>query len=125
FALERLPQACGRSEDRQVQARQRLSGRAWITVRRERTDSAMKKTVVYILSTPYAGSHFLSLQLGSHSKTMHVGELKILRKGPPKENQRECRFELGEVFQGIGPENIDQVYDIIFSRIDPGIEALI
>jgi hypothetical protein len=85
----------------------------------------MKKTVVYILSTPYAGSHFLSLQLGSHTKAMHLGELKILRKGPPKEDQRECRFELGEVFQGIGPENIDQVYDIIFSRIDSNIEALI
>ena len=56
---------------------------------------------------------------------MHLGEIKILRKGPPDENQRECRFELGEIFRGIEPHNINQVYDIIFSRIDPGIEALI
>src|SRR5437773_1174114 len=56
---------------------------------------------------------------------MHLGEVKILRKGSPDPKQRECRFEVGHVFAGIGPDNIDQVYDIIFSRIDPRIEALV
>jgi len=34
-------------------------------------------------------------------------------------------FRTGQGSSGIGPGNIDRVYDIIFSRIDPGIEALI
>lgn len=85
----------------------------------------MKKTVVFILSTPYAGSHFCSLLLGSNSKAMHLGEIKILRKGSPDPKQRECYFKLGDALQDIGPDNIDELYDLIFSRVDPHIEALI
>lgn len=40
----------------------------------------MKKTVLFILSTNFSGSHFLSLLLGSHSKAAHVGEVKNLAK---------------------------------------------
>ncbi len=35
----------------------------------------MPRQIVYILSTNYAGSHFLALQLGSHSHCVSVGEL--------------------------------------------------
>jgi len=85
----------------------------------------VKKTVVFILSTPYAGSHFCSLLLGSNSKAMHLGEIKILRKGPPDPNQRECFFKVGGPMETIGPHNIDQVFDIIFSAVDPKTEVLI
>jgi hypothetical protein len=85
----------------------------------------VKKTVVFILSTPYAGSHFLSLLLGSNTRAKHIGEIKMLRKGRPSETQRECYFQFGEALEGIGPDNIEQIYDLIFARLDPKIEALI
>lgn len=39
-----------------------------------------KKQIVYILSTNYAGSHFLALMLASHSRCASVGEVHQLRK---------------------------------------------
>jgi hypothetical protein len=88
----------------------------------------MKHTIVYILSTDFAGSHFLSLMLGSNSKAMHLGEVKHLAKPNVRmrwvcyvcEQKGEC-----EIMKGIGPDNIEQIYDIIFSRIDPGKTTLI
>lgn len=41
----------------------------------------MQKTIVTILSTNYAGSHFLSLLLGSHSRACHIGELRRIVEG--------------------------------------------
>ncbi len=41
----------------------------------------MQKTIVTILSTNYAGSHFLSLLLGSHSRACHIGELRRVVEG--------------------------------------------
>ena len=41
----------------------------------------MQKTIVTILSTNYAGSHFLSLLLGSHSRACHLGELRRVVEG--------------------------------------------
>jgi hypothetical protein len=88
----------------------------------------MKRTVVYVLSTDFAGSHFLSLMLGSNSKAMHLGEVKHLNKPGVRmrwvcyvcEKRGEC-----EIMRGIGPDNIDQIYDIIFSRVDSGKTTLI
>ncbi|MFZ5655115.1 MAG: hypothetical protein ACOY42_12065 [Pseudomonadota bacterium] len=40
----------------------------------------MNRGVVYILSSNFSGSHFLSLMLGSHSRFVHLGELKNLVK---------------------------------------------
>jgi hypothetical protein len=84
----------------------------------------MKKTIIHILSTNFAGSHYLSLLLGSHSKTMHVGELFQLKreKGMILD---EVYFTSSPVLEGIGPHNIRDVYEIIFSRIDPHIEAIV
>ncbi|MBU0679033.1 MAG: sulfotransferase [Verrucomicrobia bacterium] len=88
----------------------------------------MKKTIVYILSTNYAGSHFLSLMLGSNTKSVHVGELKYLRKQQPKDRRAVCPvcedIEKCPLAEGIYPENIDQVYDIIWPRF-PGAEVLV
>src|SRR2546428_11097791 len=39
----------------------------------------LKRTIIYILSTNYAGSHYLSLLLGSNSRSIHLGEIKRLR----------------------------------------------
>lgn len=40
----------------------------------------MSEGVVYILSSNFSGSHFLSLMLGSHSRFVHLGEFKNLLK---------------------------------------------
>lgn len=85
----------------------------------------MRKSVAYILSTNYAGSHYLSLLLGSNSRAMHIGEVCQLRRPVGEENLRECDLNRGSVLADIGPDNIDRIYDIIFSRVDPGIEVLI
>lgn len=50
----------------------------------------MQKTIVTILSTNYAGSHFLSLLLGSQSKACHVGELRRVVEG--RGRAREVSF---------------------------------
>jgi hypothetical protein len=85
----------------------------------------MRKTIVYILSTPYAGSHYLSLLLGSNSRAIHVGELSRLQKTHSETRARECTLNRGHILEGIGRENINEAYDLIFSRIDSTIEALV
>lgn len=85
----------------------------------------MRKTVAFILSTPYAGSHYLSLLMGSNSRAIHGGELKQLRHETAKKETKECLFNRGKILEGIGAENCDRVHDIIFSRIDPGFQVLV
>lgn len=86
----------------------------------------MKQTVVYILSTPFAGSHFLSLMLGSNTRTRHVGEVNLLARGQTTERtMAECNLNRGSVLEGIGPDNIADVYKIIFSRLPGGVTTLI
>jgi hypothetical protein len=86
----------------------------------------VRKTVAYILSTPYAGSHYLSLLLGSNSRAAHAGELNLVRKEKAKKKEsRECVVYGEEVLEGIGAENCDRVHEIIFSRLDPGIQVLV
>lgn len=81
----------------------------------------MKKTIVYILSTNYAGSHFASLLLGSNTRALHIGEVKRLRKPAFKTKKQPCTICSNKpcpVMHGITPENIDDVYKTIFSNID-------
>jgi hypothetical protein len=85
----------------------------------------MRKTVAYVLSTPYAGSHYLSLMMGSNSRAIHVGELNLVRKEKAKKESRECIVNGIEILEGINAENCDRIHDIIFSRIDPGIQVLV
>lgn len=86
----------------------------------------MNKTVVFILSTNFAGSHFLSLLLGSHSRSQHVGELFQLVRPPRKiQDSRQVYLTAGTVLEGIGSQNICDIYEIIFSRLDPRIAVLV
>jgi hypothetical protein len=89
----------------------------------------MKKTVVLILSTNYAGSHYLSLMLGSHSRAMHIGEIHRVREGREVSLERVCWMcrEKGfcPIFSDIPPAEARRTYDIIFSRIDPKVEVLV
>ena len=90
----------------------------------------MKKTIVYILATDFAGSHYLSLMLGSHSRVRHLGEVK--RLGTRRGSRRiqwvcsACQTKGAcPILGGIGPHNVDSLYDIIFSRVDPQVEVLV
>ena len=85
----------------------------------------MKRTVAYILSTPFAGSHFLSLMLGSHSRTKHVGELNLLLKESSPRALYECRVNRGYFLEGIRPCNITEVYETIFARLGGSTEVLV
>ncbi|MEW6324602.1 MAG: hypothetical protein AB1515_04375 [Nitrospirota bacterium] len=89
----------------------------------------MEKTVVTILSLNYSGSHYLSLLLGSHSKTAHIGEVHHLRKAPAPGQKGVCiRCKDNSrcpILHGIGPENIGQIYETIFSRVAPDVACLI
>ncbi len=80
----------------------------------------MQPTVVTILSTNYAGSHFLSLLLGSHSQAVHLGELYQLTRGVGKQKFR-CRHcvppEKCPVIRGVHPERPATVYPTIFSNL--------
>ena len=90
---------------------------------------AQKKTVVLILSSSYSGSHYLSLMLGSHSRAMHLGEIHRIRQGQRLQLRHLCFAcrDRGEcpLFSDISPTNAARVYDIIFSRIDPGVQVLV
>jgi hypothetical protein len=82
-------------------------------------------TILYILSTNYAGSHFLSLLLGSHSKAAHVGELNHLRKARDRGTCHACGgLEQCPILGGIDPERMGQLYDILSSRL-PTVSVLI
>lgn len=86
----------------------------------------MPPTIAYILSTNYAGSHFLSLLLGSNSKALHVGEINHLRKRVDRGSCHLCGgLDHCPLLGGIPPEQGDRVYDIICSRIGPGVGVLV
>jgi hypothetical protein len=79
----------------------------------------MTKQIAYILSTNYAGSHFLSLQLGSHSQCASIGELHHFRRN--KTRAKACyRCEKDSdcpVFSGIQGKPVRQFYDGIFDNL--------
>src|SRR5262245_25974463 len=87
----------------------------------------MTPRVVFILSTNYAGSHFLSLLLGSNTKARHLGELhrfthRIPRKRPCYlcDDFREC-----PVFKGIEPGATKHIHSTIFKNVGPHVEVLL
>ena len=89
---------------------------------------SMKRTIVTILSTNFAGSHYLSLILGSHSHAMHIGEIHHLRRAHKREyscsvcaDPKQCPLA-----RRVTPETIDRVYDIIFENVsNPAITTLV
>ena len=87
----------------------------------------MNKTVVFILSTNFAGSHFASLLVGSHSRALHVGELRHYRKRRSQTQRVACRVcdEGCRLLAGASPECVDRVHEIIFDNAGGDITALV
>ena len=86
------------------------------------------KKIVYILSSNYSGSHLLSLVIGSHTRFQHIGEVKGLRndKHPERQICGICDgHENCPVLGGISTNNLDNIYDIIFSNVDKDIIGLV
>ncbi len=90
-------------------------------------DGQSKRTIIFLLSTNFAGSHYASLLLGSHSKIAHIGEAKRIRKSPGRKpvcnacgDAEHCRL-----FDGCSAENIDQLHARAFDNLGPAIEALV
>ncbi|MGR9072913.1 MAG: hypothetical protein ACU833_07620 [Gammaproteobacteria bacterium] len=84
----------------------------------------MKKKIVFIMSSNYSGSHYLSQLLGSHSKAMHVGEVKnVIRE------TKECHLcgdtDVCKIFGGLGKLPKEKIYPTLFERAPEGVEVLI
>lgn len=80
----------------------------------------MDKQIVYILSTNYAGSHFLALQLGSHSGCVSVGELHHFRWGAHKRPRacKQCETDTDcPVLKGLDDIPVSQYYSKIFENL--------
>lgn len=84
----------------------------------------MNKKLVFILSSNYSGSHFLSLLLGSHSKAVHLGETKNLIKG--NVNCYACGV-LNDciLLKDISQLETDSLYSELFNRAGGQINLLI
>jgi hypothetical protein len=87
----------------------------------------VERTVAFILSTNYAGSHFASLMLGSHSRAAHVGELRhFLHEDSRKATCYRCGSRQAcSLFKDLGPRNIDRAYDILFDALPPGRSLIV
>ena len=92
----------------------------------------MQRKIISILSTNYAGSHFLSLLLGSHSHVMHIGEVRRLRRKDARRYEDRwplchiCSGDTCPVQNGINPVTIDSAYEIIFDNFNSSsINALV
>ena len=90
----------------------------------------MDKSVVTILSTNYAGSHFLSLLIGSHVNCACVGEIHHLRKyGTNRDNLCHiCNCESNCPVASIEGTDQADIYEKLFknfSEVDPNVSFLI
>lgn len=90
----------------------------------------MKKQIVFILSTNYAGSHLLALQLGSHSDCTSIGELHHLRKGGFKNNLcYHCGSDdICPVLSGVKNLNVEDFHSRVFqnlARHNPNVRTII
>ncbi len=97
----------------------------------------MEKQIVYVLSTNFAGSHLMTLQLGSHSRCASIGELNHFRKknsvhraanhtrinsgvigGSVYGACHQCETDdMCPVFSGIKRQQIRYLYDTIFNNL--------
>ena len=87
----------------------------------------MKKQIVFVLSTNYAGSHFLTLQLASHSRCISLGEFHRFKRRGARRRQA-CSIcatdEQCPVFHGLADRPVLELYDRVFANIaelDPEI----
>jgi len=85
-----------------------------------------KKKLIFILSSNYSGSHFLSLLLGSNIKAEHLGELKNLVK---RQGGSHCSLCDGvdscSLFHGVDELPKSCLYGTLFSRVDDKVEILV
>lgn len=87
----------------------------------------MERQIVFVLSTNYAGSHFLALQLATHSHCVSLGELHRYKR-PASRRRESCSIcdhdEVCPVFRGLGDVPVEQIYDRLFANLaslDAGI----
>ncbi len=87
----------------------------------------MERKVVFVLSTNFAGAHYASLLLGSHSKAAHLGETKRIRKTPgTKPICNACGdADHCPAYHGCDEANIDQMFGRVFANLGTTIEALV
>jgi hypothetical protein len=86
----------------------------------------MDRTVAFILSSNFSGSHFASLMLGSHSKSAHVGEVCHLRK--KQNHEKPTCFRCGPdcaLFKGINPATADRAFDMLFDAVAAGTSLIV
>ncbi len=91
----------------------------------------MKQQVVRVLSTNYAGSHFLTLQLASHTRCISLGEVHQARR-QGEGLIRLCHVcdsdEVCPVFRGIAGNGDINVYDRLLENLcvyAPDVQMLI
>jgi hypothetical protein len=90
------------------------------------------RQVVFILSTSYAGSHFLALQLGSHSRCISAGEFHHFKYGTGPDVTARC-FQCSSdeecpLFRGLAGTPVQELYGALFRNIDerfPGVDTVI
>jgi len=92
----------------------------------------MKRQIVFILSTNYAGSHFLALQLGSHSRCLSLGEFHRYRRSPAKMGRSACHVcesdDVCPVFQGVYGAPPGELFDRVFGNLagmDPQLATVV
>ena len=91
----------------------------------------MKNKIVHVLSTNYAGSHLLTLQLGSHTQCLSIGEFHHFRwKGQrrPKACYLCSDDSVCPVYQGLADSPLEQLYPKLFTNIkqyNPAISTVI
>jgi hypothetical protein len=86
-----------------------------------------KRTLIFVLSTNFAGSHYASLLLGSHSKLAHVGEAKRIRKNHSRKPVCNVCGDIDHcrLFTGCSADHVDQLFDRIFENLGPAVEGLV
>ena len=92
----------------------------------------MKRQIVFILSTNYAGSHFLALQLGSHSRCLSLGEFHRYRRSPGKMGRSACHIcesdDVCPVFKGVYGAPPHELFGRVFGNlagIDPQLSTVV
>lgn len=92
----------------------------------------MPPQVVFLLSTSYGGSHFLALQLGSHSRCISIGEFHHFKYRDHEHPDKRCfacaSDEDCPLFRGIAGAPVRQLYQHLFANVResfPGVDTII
>ncbi|MBN2452579.1 MAG: hypothetical protein JXR77_19500 [Lentisphaeria bacterium] len=81
----------------------------------------MGRQIVTVLSTNYAGSHFLALQLASHSRAVSLGELHRFKRSADRRRQAcsICPDDAScPVFHGLEGVPLGALYDRVFANLE-------